>query len=689
MCGKLSFLVYFTLVLALAGTNVVFGETWEGKIDNNQDSVEQPAGPTGTPNFGSSDLEFMQVGSVQTIGLRFLNVRVPAGANISKAYVELTQDDMESPSEVHIIIQGELTPNAPAFAGTPGNIFNRPRTTAVAKWSPEHWPASGSKHQTSDISAVIEEVVNQPGWREGNALVLIFDQDPDIPSQSHRTSDKAQSPDVAPLLHIEYTLGNAGSPDPPNGQIDVSRDTDLSWEAGVFAAATNAHKVYFSESFNDVSAGIGGITQSPTSYDPGRLEYGTTYHWRIDENNGPPDFGVNEGNVWSFRTEFYSYPIDGANISATASSLGQADFGPENTINGSGLDENDLHSTDAADMWLSDTEPQGAWIQYELDKVYKLHEMWVWNSNQVFEALFGFGLKDVTVEYSTDGATWTTLAGAPEFAQAPGTPDYGHNTTVDFGGAPAKYVKLTAASNWGGILPQYSLSEVRFFFIPVSATTPSPDSGATDVAVDATLSWRAGRGAVTHNVSLSTDEQAVIDGTAPVAAMANASYSPAALDLSTSYYWKVAEVNETETPSTWESGVWSFTTSDSIVVEDFEAYSDYPPDEIYTTWPDGYENPANGSQVGNLSPPFAETTIVHGGNQSMPLFYSNTGGAAFSEGTRTFAVPQNWTKHGVKALVLYFYGTAGNTGQMYVKVNGTKIPYDGNPGNLALTAWQD
>ncbi|MHC4540930.1 MAG: hypothetical protein ACYS74_14295, partial [Planctomycetota bacterium] len=154
-----------------------------------------------------------------------------------------------------------------------------------------------------------------------------------------------------------------------------------------------------------------------------------------------------------------------------------------------------------------------------------------------------------------------------------------------------------------------------------------------------------------------------------------------------SYYWKVAEVNETETPSTWESGVWSFTTSDSIVVEDFEAYSDYPPDEIYTTWPDGYENPANGSQVGNLSPPFAETTIVHGGNQSMPLFYSNTGGAAFSEGTRTFAVPQNWTKHGVKALVLYFYGTAGNTGQMYVKVNGTKIPYDGNPGNLALTAW--
>jgi hypothetical protein len=185
----------------------------------------------------------------------------------------------------------------------------------------------------------------------------------------------------------------------------------------------------------------------------------------------------------------------------------------------------------------------------------------------------------------------------------------------------------------------------------------------------------------------STDEQAVIDGTAPAVSVADASYS-SDLDLGSTYFWRIDEVNDIETPTTWQSDIWSFATQEFIVVDDFESYGDWPPDEIYTTWLDGYLDPANGSQVGNLSPPFAETTIVHGDKQSMPMLYSNTGGAAFSEGTRTFAVPQNWTKHGVKALVLYFYGTTGNTGQMYVKINGSKIPYDGNPGNAALTAWQ-
>jgi len=80
-------------------------------------------------------------------------------------------------------------------------------------------------------------------------------------------------------------------------------------------------------------------------------------------------------------------------------------------------------------MWLSDEEPDGAWIEYELDKVHKLHEMWVWNSNQVMEFLFGFGLKDVTIEYSTNGTDYTTLGTTHEFARAPGTPDL-HTTPL-------------------------------------------------------------------------------------------------------------------------------------------------------------------------------------------------------------------------------------------------------------------
>jgi hypothetical protein len=129
-------------------------------------------------------------------------------------------------------------------------------------------------------------------------------------------------------------------------------------------------------------------------------------------------------------------------------------------------------------------------------------------------------------------------------------------------------------------------------------------------------------------------------------------------------------------------------------VDDFEDYTDFEPDTIYLAWVDGYDNPTNGSTVGYPNPNwsagehFAETKIVHGGKQSMPLFYSNTGGATYSEAERTFAVPQNWTKASIQTLVLYFHGSSGNTGQLYVKVNGSKVVYDGDAADIQRLRWK-
>ena len=158
------------------------------------------------------------------------------------------------------------------------------------------------------------------------------------------------------------------------------------------------------------------------------------------------------------------------------------------------------------------TQPN--WIQYQFDQAYKLTEMWVWNSNQMIETFVGFGAKDVTIEYSEDGVAWTTLAGVPAFAQATGAASYTHNTTVDFGGVLAKYVKLTINASWGG-LAQTGLAEVRFFQVPVQAREPQPASGATGVDLNVTLSWRPGREAASHEVYFSSDQNAVTNGTAP------------------------------------------------------------------------------------------------------------------------------------------------------------------------------
>jgi len=139
------------------------------------------------------------------------------------------------------------------------------------------------------------------------------------------------------------------------------------------------------------------------------------------------------------------------------------------------------------------------------------------------------------------------------------------------------------------------------------------------------------------------------------------SYDPAGLlDFGQTYYWRVDEVNEAETPTTWPSALWTFTTSDHIVVDDFESYNDLDTTDpksnrIFNAWIDGYGVPTNGSLVGYENPPFCEQTIVHGGKQAMPYFFDNSGTANYSEATLTLS-GQDWTIRGVKALSLWFRG---------------------------------
>jgi len=502
------------------------------------------------------------------------------------------------------------------------------------------------------------------------------------------------------LLGVLGSGTEASSPIPAEGATDVSRDVVISWTPGGFAAT---HDVYLGTVFADVNNASGakqlGVllsqNQDANVYDPGILEFGQTYYWRIDEVNAPPTAStIFRGEVWSFTVEPLAYEMPAGNITATASSFVPGNA-PENTINGSGLVD-DLHSADTATMWLSDgADPGPVWVRYDFGKVYKLHQMLIWNYNGSF-ILTRFGLKDVTIEYSEDDQTWTLLPDAKEFAQAPGAGGYAYNTTVDFHGAAAQSVRITANSNWGGpIYTQYGLSEVRFLHIPVHARYPHPDSGAKDIGVDATLAWRAGREAATHKVYLSTDQQAVIDGTAAAVSMANASYS-ATLDLSSTYYWRIDEVNDVETPTTWQGDVWSFSTSQYVIVDDFESYNDIDlPDPkshtIFDAWIDGFLTPTtNGALVGYdlPQPSYAEKTIIHSGKQSMPLFYGNTSGATYSEASRTFAASQDWTRHGIATLVLYFYGTPGNTGRLYVKVNDAKVAYPGDAADIARPRWK-
>jgi len=411
-------------------------------------------------------------------------------------------------------------------------------------------------------------------------------------------------------------------PQPTNGQTDVPRDPLLTWTPGPFAAT---HNVYFGDNVDDVNNGApgtliaDGIAQASAA--PGRLAFETAYYWRVDEVNAAPDNTVFAGNIWNFTVEPLAYPIEG--IIATSNGLSDAGTGPENTVNGSGLNTNGEHSIDAFDMWLATPGPDPLWIQYEFDRLYKLHEMRVWNYNVMFEPVLGFGLKDVTVEYSENGSDWTVL-GEVELAKATATADYTANTTIDCQGLSARFVRLNVNSGQGP-MGQFGLSEVRFMFIPVLAREPQPADGATGVSLDATLTWRAGREAAIHDVYLGNTPDAL----ALVDSVSDNSFTPAELTFGATYSWRIDEVNEAEAVSVWASDLWSFSAIEYAVIDDMESYDDED-NTIFDTWLDGFVN-GTGSTVGYFDAPFAERTIVNSGSQSMPLEYVNDTAPFYSE----------------------------------------------------------
>jgi hypothetical protein len=112
-------------------------------------------------------------------------------------------------------------------------------------------------------------------------------------------------------------------------------------------------------------------------------------------------------------------------------------------------------------------------------------------------------------------------------------------------------------------------------------------------------------------------------------ALGEESYDPGKLLLNTAYYWRIDEVNGTNPDSPWAGNVWSFTTGDYFVIDDFEGYN-ADDNQIWFAWHDGLGAgvpgvdpyvPGNGTgaAVGDeTTASYTEETIVHAGDQSMP-----------------------------------------------------------------------
>jgi hypothetical protein len=402
--------------------------------------------------------------------------------------------------------------------------------------------------------------------------------------------------------------------------------------------------VYLGDNFDDVNNGAENTfqgNQTATSLTigfpgfaiPDGLVPGTTYYWRIDEVNDTEPNSPWKGNVWSFsippRTTYYPDPADGAGS----------------------VDPN---------VQLSWTPGFGG----------KLHTVY-----------FGDNFDDVN----------STTGGFPQ-----GTATYTPGTLKMAKTYYWRVDEFDAITTYKG--------NVWSFTTQGAVESLEPANGAVDVKQTPILTWSPGVYGASHEIYFGTDKEAVKNANTSSPEykgsgdLGSESYDPGQLEWNTNYYWRVDEANNTNPDSPWTGPVWSFTTANFLIVDDFEDY-DVGNNEIWWAWKDGvgyashptlppYAGNGTGSMVGDENTPsYTEETIVHGGKQSMPVFYDNSI-LRYSEVEKTLSYPRDWTENGVSTLTIWFRGDSANAAEtLYVALNGSAVVNHDNPNAAQTGRW--
>jgi len=529
--------------------------------------------------------------------------------------------------------------------------------------------------------------------------------------------------------------GAAYAPAPTDGAKAVPLTTTLGWTSGVNA---DKHDIYLGTSFDDVNQASrtdvpDGVTliqdQESNSYDPGGLVPGTTYFWRVDEVSGTDTW---KGDTWSFATKYpgtayiigdWEDNMDGWTIyGGNPATAGYSTSGA--TLNNKSL----MVQMSSPFYWgISLLNPDDeTFAQFLANDTFSIdvtfiNEDWIGLGSWAQIYYIAFNANDIGWNEVTAPIDDTSNPDEPGAWDPSSFPESDTRTIVwDYSDIPLE--EISEEGRWfqfhislwhdeGFENAVYYLDNAKLYSSK-PASKPFPAYQATDVKTEPTLSWTSGSHAVSHNVYISTNYNDINDVNAANLAdypdvtfenVSGNSFNPGLLSFSTTYFWRVDEVNDAHPEMLWEGPIWSFTTGDYIVLDDFEAYNDINEGQegcnrIYLTWLDGYNNPnVNGSTIGYAEPDFAndehvvETDIVHGGSQSAPFLYNNTV-ASYSEVTlssNNMALGNNWSQYGLNTLSLWLYGDPNNpaTELFYVKLSNSKIVYDGDVADLSAGEW--
>jgi type IV pilus assembly protein PilY1 len=201
----MALVVCFVLATGLGiGVDEAYADTLDVWVSTSSDDAEEAA--SGSMDMTSSDLELV---NNQQVGMRFQGITIEQGATITSAYIEFACDETWPTEATNLTFRGQAHNNPVTFS-VDNNITNRARTSASAVWNiaaGDRWVTVGERHQSPDLSSIIQEIVDRSGWTSGNSLVIIVTGWGRRTAESWNGANSHGDLTRAPKLHIEYTGG--------------------------------------------------------------------------------------------------------------------------------------------------------------------------------------------------------------------------------------------------------------------------------------------------------------------------------------------------------------------------------------------------------------------------------------------------------------------------------------------------
>ena len=225
-------------------------------LEGNANSVEE-RGSTKSIDVTSSDLELgTDGGGYNTVGIRFLDLPMPQGATILSADIQFTSDDDNSvdngvTNNESVIIVGHDHDDSPVFNTADGSLTGDgagvpplDQTSASVTWSVPPWGGNsitGPNQLTPNLSSIVQEIVDRPGWQAGNDMSFLVLEHPSFPNAEREAGTSDDPNDTPPMLCVTYAQPVAVRPSlVPGHEYEVRVATNQAPLSGLSLVATDA-----------------------------------------------------------------------------------------------------------------------------------------------------------------------------------------------------------------------------------------------------------------------------------------------------------------------------------------------------------------------------------------------------------------------------------------------------------------